>query len=55
MAKGKALPPFPRICCALSLSLSLFRCFCSLSFYDLSDDTKHTREENVVFRGKKEE
>ena len=24
MAKGKALPPFPRICCALSLSL--FRC-----------------------------
>ena len=39
----------------LSLSLSLFRCFCSLSFYDLSDDKKHTREENVVFRGKKEE
>ena len=30
-------------------------CFCSLSFYDLSDlwctdDKKHTREENVVFR-----
>tara|TARA_B110000305_G_scaffold80314_1_gene90218 strand:- start:104 stop:346 length:243 start_codon:yes stop_codon:yes gene_type:complete len=23
---------------------------CSLSFYDLSDDKKHTREENVVFR-----
>lgn len=52
MAKGKALPPFPRICCALSLSL--FRCV--LFLFMTSDDKKHERRkcccegrENFIF------
>ena len=39
MAKGKALPPFPRICCALSLSLFM----CVLFLFMTSDDKKHER------------
>ena len=50
MAKGKALPPFPRICCALSLSLSLSLFRCVLFLFMTRVMIKNTREKKTLLR-----